>query len=364
MRLDTSVAARAAGAERVVFAVKGGKAGEESALAGANVYIDQRWAGTTDRKGEVGVSLRLGNKYKLIVYRHGYEQATRSIEPAKKGERIELALKSFSSELTIESEPSGATVSLDDTRIGSTPISKPYQVTLGFHTIKVDAGGDFRAWEDVIEFSKSEENRTGANKVVLYKDFLKLADRAENARQFDEAIRLYSTAPKEHPDYVELRHRLGQLYLDDKKDADRAVAEFERVQEIPEVRELVFKQYAVVYTNMGKAYYAKGNSLLKSNRNEALAYFAKAIKALDRARENTRFFPDERHDEAVHDTYYYRALAYHYLHQITRRDNLLANVEQAWNEYHDFFPPKLRGKPEFEQLRESGEKLARQAAGQ
>jgi len=225
--------------------------------------------------------------------------------------------------------------------------------------VRIDAGGDWRAWEEVIEFKQPEESR----KIVLYKDYLKLADRAENARQFDEAIRLYTAAPKQHPDYAELRHRLGQLYLDDKRDYDRAIAELELVQAIPEVDELVLKQYAVVYTNLGKAYYVKGESLLRGNRNDALQYFAKAVKALDRARENTRFFPNERHDEAVHDTYYYRALAYHNLYQATKREALLPSVELAWHEYADFFPAKLRGKPEFDHLRESGEKLAKQVQG-
>ncbi len=358
VRIDT--ASRPDGTEKVVVSVKSGKDGATTPVRGANVYVDQRWAGTTNRDGEATVPLRLGRKTQVLVYRHGYEQASRGVEVAKAGERLEFALQSFSSEFTIESEPSGASVTLDDIRIGATPITKPHAVTLGFHSVKVDAGGDFRQWEEVIEFSRSEEARTGPRKIVLHRDLLKAADRAENARQFDEAIRLYSSAPKDHPDYIELRHRLGQLYYDDKRDFDRAIAEFELVQAIPEVDALVFKQFAVVYTNMGKAYYAKGDSLMRKSRNDAIAYFAKAVKALDRARENTRFFPAERHDEAVHDTYYYRALAYHNLYQVTKRKQLQPNVELAWNEYHDFFPAKLRGKPEFEHLREASEKLAKQ----
>ena len=354
-RIDVS--GTAAGSDRVVVAVKDAKAG---ALAGVNVYADQRWVGATDRKGEVSVPVRLGRKVKLIVYRHGYGQGSREIKPAKKGERYEFALKSFNTLFTIDSEPSGAAVSIDDSRVGSTPITKPQPVTLGFHTLRVDAGGDYRAFEEVIEFSGERENRTGANKVVLYKDYLAMGERAENSGQIDEAMRLYAMAPAEHPDYADLHHRLGQLYFDDKRDYDKAIAEFERVQALPEVQELVRKQYAVVYTNLGKAYYAKGEQVFRSNQTDAIQYFAKAVKALDRARENTRFFPNERHDEAVHDTYYYRALAYHNLYQATHRDALLTSVELAWNEYLDFFPAKLRGNPQYEQLRESAEVMAKQ----
>jgi len=363
VRLDSSASSKDEDTDKVAFAVTGGRAGEGAALSEANLYIDQRWIGSTDRKGELSVKLRLGRKYKLLVYHHGYEQAIKTIEPEKKGERFKFSLKSFSSDLTVESEPSGAAVSVDDARIGTTPITKAYPVTLGFHTLRIDAGGGYRAWEEVVEFDKAEENRTGDRMVVLYKDYLRAAEKAEDAGQIDEAIRLYSAAPKEHPDYAELHHRLGQLYLDDKQDADRAIAEFERVQAIPEVQELVLKQYAVVYANLGKAYYAKGESLVKTKRSESLEYFAKAVKALDRARENTRFFPDERHDEAVHDTHYYRALAYQNLFQITGRETLRSNVELAWHEYIDFFPEKLRGNSEFEHLRESGLRMSKQIEG-
>ncbi|MDH4190735.1 MAG: PEGA domain-containing protein, partial [Betaproteobacteria bacterium] len=347
----------AKGSERSVIAVR---SADGAPLRGANVYIDQRWAGSTDRKGELSAALRPGSEYKLLIYRHGYEQMTKPIEPAKGGERFEFALRSYSSSFTVESEPSGAAVSIDDGKVGSTPITKGIAVTRGFHTVKVDAGGDYRAWEEVLEFSQKEEARTGANRIVLYKDFLRQAERAEAARNVDEAIKLYAAAPKGHPDYSEIHSRLGQLYFDQKQDYERAIAEFESVQAVPEVRELVYKQFSVLYTNLGKAYYAKGEKLYRGNRNEALQLFAKAIKALDRARENTRFFPNERHDEAVHDTYYYRAMAYHNLYVATKRDAIARELELAWNEYFDFFPEKLRGKPEFERLRESGEKLAQQ----
>jgi tetratricopeptide (TPR) repeat protein len=363
VRLNSGSSSKQDGADKVVFSVTGGKGGKGEALAGANLYIDEHWAGTTDRSGEASVQLRLGHKYKLIVYHHGYEQASKTIEPEKKGERFQFALKSFSSDLTVESEPSGAAVYLDDTRIGTTPITKPYPVTLGFHSLRVEAGGGYRAWEEVVEFDKSEEALTGSRMVTLYKDYLKMGEKAEDAGNTDEAIRLYSAAPREHPDYAELHNRLGMIYLDDKHDVDHALAEFERVQAIPEVSELVYKQYAVVYTNLGKAYYAKGESLVKTRRNDALEYFAKAAKALERARENTRFFPDDKHDEALHDTYYYRALAYQNLYQITGRESLRANVELAWNEYVDFFPEKLRGNADFEKLRESGLQMSKQFEG-
>lgn len=357
VRVSTSAVGGQAGAEQVAFKVTGGNG---DLLAGANIYIDDRWVGSTSSKGEASVPLRLGSKYKLMVYRHGYQQASQTIKPEKKGESYAFALKSFSCELTVESTPSSAGIFLDDERIGTTPMTKAYAVTLGFHTLRIDAGSGYRAWEEVVEFDRPELSLTGSRAIPLYKDYLAAGEKAEAAGQFDEAIHQYAAAPTDHPDYAELHNRLGQLYLDEKHDTAHAVEEFERVQAIPEVRELVFKQYAVVYTNLGRAYFNMGRSLLKSNRNEALEYFAKAVKTLERARENTRFFPDNRHDEAVHDTYYYRAMSYQSLYQITGRETLRSNVELAWSEYVDFFPPKLLGNSEFAHMHETGLKSIRQ----
>jgi hypothetical protein len=53
-------------------------------------------------------------------------------------------------------------------------------------------------------------------------------------------------------------------------------------------------------------------------------------------------------------------MAYHNLYVATKREAIAREAENAWQEYFDFFPPALRGKPQFDQLRETGEKLAEQ----
>ena len=100
----------------------------------------------------------------------------------------------------------------------------------------------------------------------------------------------------------------------------------------------------------------KGNRLVATDRDAASNQFAKAIKALQTARQNTRFFPTEHFDEALHDTYYYLALAYHKLYLVSRKETLLNTANLAWREYFDFFPKKLEGNPAFEQNREAARK--------
>jgi tetratricopeptide (TPR) repeat protein len=151
-------------------------------------------------------------------------------------------------------------------------------------------------------------------------------------------------------------NRLAQIYLDKKNDYDGAIREFENVLSLPENRELLYKQYAVTYTNIGHAYYEKGSSLVQKEKDAAAQAFGKAIENLRKAKQNTRFFPTAQYDEAVHDTYYYLALSYHKLYLATKKPVLLKDANLAWREYFDFFPKKLEGNSAFEQSRDAAQK--------
>ena len=160
-----------------------------------------------------------------------------------------------------------------------------------------------------------------------------------------------------HPDYAEARHSLAQIYLDEKQDYDAAIREFENVQNLPEVKDLVLKQYAVVYTNLGHAYYAKGDSILDVDKKEAAQYFAKSIKALNTAKENSRFFPNEHYDEILHDTYYYAAVAFHNLFKITGKSTLQDSADLAWQQYFDYFPTRLESIEEYANIKATAQRL-------
>jgi tetratricopeptide (TPR) repeat protein len=219
--------------------------------------------------------------------------------------------------------------------------------------VRLTYGEDYRDFFEVMEFSKKEEDRTGERRIVLQKDYVRIGERAKEKGDVDGAIKAYGAASREHPDYAEARRRLGNIYLDDKEDYDRAIAEFETVLSLPENEQLIYKQFAVTFTNLGHAYAEKGSRLATSDRDGASQSFAKAIKALQTAKQNTRFFPKDEYDEALHDTYYYTALAYHKLYLLTRQPAVMNNASLAWREYFDFFPKKLEGDPNFAQARDS-----------
>src|SRR5688572_11544388 len=336
-----------------LLSAKGGVGTEVNPLAGANVYLNGEWKGTTGTNGQAEIPLRLGRNYALMLYRHGYQQLTGKISIDKSGEAREFVLAANNALFKVDSEPSAASVYIDDEPVGKTPIAGGKPVTIGFHSVRLTYGEDYRDFFEVMEFTKKEEDRTGERRIVLQKDFLKIGERARQKGDIDNAIKAYAATGRDHPDYAEAHRRLGDIYLDDKEDYDAAIAEFEAVLALPENEQLIYKQFAVTFTNLGHAYCEKGNRLVASDRNAASKHFAKAIKALQTAKQNTRFFPKAQYDEAVHDTYYYTALSYHKLYLITKQPAVMNSASLAWREYFDFFPKKLEGNPTFVQAREA-----------
>ena len=336
-----------------VLSVKGGIGTQVNALPGTNAYLNGEWRGATGTDGQAEIPLRLGRNYTLLLYRHGYQQFTGKISVDKNGEAREFVLAANNALFKVDSAPSAASVFIDDEPVGKTPIADGRPVTLGFHSVRLTYGEDYRDFFEVMEFARKEEDRTGERRIVLQKDLLKIGERARQKGDVDGAIQAYAATGRDHPDYAEARRRLGGIYLDDKEDYDAAIAEFEAVLALPENEQLIYKQFAVTFTNLGHAYCEKGGRLVNSDRDTASKSFAKAIKALQTAKQNTRFFPKAEYDEAVHDTYYYTALSYHKLYLITKQPAVMDSAGLAWREYFDFFPKKLEGNPAFVQAREA-----------
>ncbi len=339
-----------------ILLAKGGIPPDVSPLGAVNIYLNEEWVGFTGTDGKVEIPIRVGKKYDIVLYRQGYQQVKDQVKIEKNKDTKEFVLQVNNSLFKVESLPSSADVYVDGEKIGTTPILAGKLVNLGFHTVKITAGGDYRDWEEILDFAQKIEDRTGARAIALQKDYLKIGERAEQKGDVDGAIRAYQSTEKGHPDYSVAHTRLAQIYLDEKSDYDGAIREFENVLSLPENKELLFKQYAVAYMNMGHAYYEKGNSLVQKDSAAAAQNFGAAIQNLQKAKQNTRFFPTVRYDEAVHDTYYYLALSFHKLYLITKKPALLTSANLAWREYFDFFPKSLEGKSAFDQSRDTAQK--------
>ena len=339
-----------------VLAARAGSSTNSRPLWGVNVYLDNTWVGTTGSDGTAVLPVRLQQEHDLLLSRYGYEPLQDKLKVEASNEVKEFSLKVANALFKVDSVPPGATVFVDGVEVGRTPLLEGALVNFGFRKVKLSAGGEYRDWEKVLEFNESTVDRTGANRIVLVKDYLKIGRMAEQNGDVDGAIAAYASTERGHPDYSDAHHRLAQLYLDEKQDYDAAIREFENVLSLPENKQIIYKQFAVTYTNLGHAYYEKANKLIHTDKQAAAANYAKAIEKLKIAKQNTRFFPNKHYQEAVHDTYYYQAISYHKLFLVTKNKAVLERADLAWKEYFDFFPKELEGNSEFSRIRQSSRK--------
>lgn len=330
--------------------------GEQMSLWGVNVYLNNTWVGTTGSNGRAKIPVRLNEEYDILLSRYGYQPVSETISVNKDKQLKEFSLDVASALFKVDSQPSGADVFVDGVKIGKTPILDGKPVDFGFRKIKLVVGGEYRDWERILEFNKQAVERIGHNKIIFEKDYLKIGKTAEQNGDIDAAIQAYASTERGHTDYSDARNRLAQLYLDEKNDYDSAIREFENVLSLPENKQIIYKQFAVTYTNLGHAYYEKGNQLVHKDSAAAAQNLAKAVQKLNIAKQNMRFFPTRHYEEALHDTYYYRAISYHKLFLISRKSALLDKADLAWREYFDFFPKKLAGNSSFEKQRDAAKR--------
>src|SRR3989442_1166714 len=197
-----------------LLSAKGGLAPDVAPLPRVNVYLNNDWAGSTGADGKAEVPIRLGKSYALLLYRHGYQQVNEKIKLEKNGDSREFVLGVNNASFKVDSEPSSAAVFVDGDQLGKTPILEGRPVGLGFHTVKLTVGEDYRDWEEVVEFDKKIEDRTGDRKIALQRDYLKLGERAAPKGDINGAIQAYGSTDTKHPDYSEAHHRLRRIYLD------------------------------------------------------------------------------------------------------------------------------------------------------
>ncbi len=327
----------------LALTVMAGREGFEQTFPDVNVYRDGTWVGVTSESGELQVPVASGGKHDFLFVRSGIAPHREDVKvEGARAQRVVIMPNSIS-RLRLESQPSGAQVTLDGRLMGMTPLD--VEVPMGFLRIKLDAGEEWRVFDKVLELTKLEEDYTGARRFELQRDVLGASDALLAKGDVDGAIAVLSTVEPEHADYSAARNRLGGIYLDSKKQPAKAVAEFEKVLSRPENKELVNKRFTVTFLNLGRAYYLTGTP----EGSE------KAIPLLLTAKDNKRFFAREDYERASHDTLYFLALASHKLYYARPSEKLLYETSQRWKDYFDFFPEELRSNAEVHEARAGAE---------
>ncbi len=177
-----------------IVSAKGGLPPDVAPLAGVNIYVDDKWLGATGPDGKAEVPARINEDVSLMLYRHGYRRVSEKVKIEKTRDLGEYTLVANTVVFRIDSQPQDAAVYIDGEKVGKTPILDNRPIPLGFHTVKVAIGGDYRDWEEEIDFSTQGEDRTGERKIILPRDVLKIGEQAEQKGDVDAAVQEYKSA--------------------------------------------------------------------------------------------------------------------------------------------------------------------------
>ncbi|WP_141730883.1 PEGA domain-containing protein [Oligoflexus tunisiensis] len=302
-------------------------------LAQVNLYLQDRWIGTTDRQGIARLSrFAASRRGVLTAVRTGYRLHQGDFIWTE-GQDKAIALQRSSIPIRIETDPSNAQIKLNGRLIGRSPLYQSIDIPGPTAQIEITLNEEYKPINQVVSFDEEGLDWSGPRAVHLEKDLRREARLLIQAGRLNEAINLLDALPQSHPDYLLVQHELGDIHLNQSQDPIRAAAAFHRVTSRPEVANFVDKRFIGTHINEAIAIYHIGEKLKETDQAAAISSWKKTRDILDLCENQLRFIPDEQYTQAVHSLSYYRALSLHRIWGLTQRGEDLKNAHESWKKY-------------------------------
>lgn len=306
---------------------------DKRALAQTNLYLQDRWIGTTDKQGIARISgITASRRGVLTAVRSGYRLRQDDFQWID-GKDKTIALQRSSIPIRIETDPSNAIVKINGRMIGRSPIYQNIDIPGPTAQIEITLNDEYKALNQIVSFDEEGLDWSGTRAVHLEKDLRREARQLIQGGRLNEAINLLEALPQTHPDYLIVQHELGDIYLNQSQDPIKAAAAFHRVTSRPEVANFADKRFIGTQINEAIAIYHIGEKLKDSDQAAALSSWQKTREMLDLCEGQLRFIPEEQYTQAVHSVSYYRALSLHRIWGLTQKSEDLRIAHDSWKKY-------------------------------
>jgi hypothetical protein len=308
------------------------KSGKESEIAGANVYFNETWIGSTGSDGRLYAEVTGTGTLKVI--KQGFAPFNTHVG-MRSGVRHDVTLKAQSAYLRVDSQPQGAKVTLDGAVVGITPINTPVAAKVGFVKLQVEGPEGFKTYSQVLELDEGTLDLTGARAITLEQNVLNKALALKTAGKLQEAAAAFAAVPTEHSDYLSAQHELGQIFLMNLNMPARAAEAFGKITATENVKNFSDKRFIGSHINEGIAVFQTAERLVNEDPTAAQAHYRKAIAIFENIIPHLRHVPSAQYNKAVHNVDYYKALAKHRLWNETKDPTLLSDALKTWKSYID-----------------------------
>lgn len=306
--------------------------GSEIPLSQVNMYVNDEWIGASDENGQIYLDKLPAetDEVKFVKYGYGVISSSGLTSAASKKPIFMERMTAF---VRIDSNPPGAEVLIDNIAIGKTPISTPIAIPGGFAQLQVKAPEGYLDYKKVIDFDEGTLELFGKEKVAFEKDFLSEANKLVAANKLKNAVQILDGVERNHAQYLEAKHRLGEIFLLKLKDPMKAAETFARVTSEESVKKFIDKRFIGSHINEGIALFIAGDQLRKEKDELAIPHLIKSINVLENVRPYLKYVPKNSYSEATHNVEYHIALAKHKLWLMTNDEQMLDATVVAWENY-------------------------------
>ncbi len=302
-------------------------------LSQANLYLQDRWIGTTDKQGIARLSPSAsGRRGLLTVVRLGYQIRQDDFNWID-GQDKTITMNRSSIPIRIETDPSNAQIKMNGRLIGRSPLYQSIDIPGPTAQIEIYLSEEFKKINQTVSFDEEGLDWSGVRAVHLEKDMRREARQLIQAGRLTEAINLLEALPESNPDFLIVQHELGDIYLNQSQDPIKAAAAFHRVTVRPEIANFIDKRFIGTHINEAIAMFHIGEKIKDSDQAAALSSWQRSKEKLDQCEGQLRFIPEEQYTQAVHSLSYYRALSLHRIWGQTQKTEDLKSAHNAWKRY-------------------------------
>ena len=299
----------------------------------ANVYLDNRWLGSTDRAGKMHVPVKMvGATGNLKIVKHGYKDFSREVRLSAR-RTLSVSLKRAMAFVRVESEPSDAEVFVDGRSIGKTPVSTPMAVPSGFAKLEIKGPGAYKTYAAVLDFEEGAIDLTGGQRITLERDYMHEAEALLREGKTQVAMAKMRAIPENHSDYLMAAHRRGEIYLAKLNQPVNAAKAFGIVTSHQGVKNFNDKRFIASYINEGLALFKVAENFGGDNAEAAAAHYLKAMESFEKVEPFLRFVPKGQFSRAVNNVSFHRALSKQRLYETTQNPVYLNGAFKDWRRF-------------------------------
>ena len=267
----------------------------------------------------------------MKVIKAGFNDYTKPVK-IRKGKNLTVKVKKAQTQIFVESIPSRAKVYIDSKYLGRTPISKPLKVDSGFIKLEILGPTGYKKHSQILDISEDDLDFTDIRSIKLYKNRLNEANIAFKNKKFNKYLSTLGSIKKDHPDYLEAQHLIGEMLLFKLDRPKDALVAFNQVTSSNEVKKFINKKYLKTHILEGVAYYNIFSG--QKNINEySSTILQKSIDKMNQVKPYLRHLSSQEYAYLSDTVYYYKALSFQKLYKISNDKRFISFALSAWGEY-------------------------------